>query len=330
MEYDWVITGGCGFIGTNLIKYILEKKLSRTLTVVDNLSVGCEKQFREVFQDYSITSHLDAASAIRLIVGDITCFDTAKRVTHNADIVVHLAANTGVQSSILDPMADLKNNVIGTVNYLEASRLNNIKKFIFASSNAPLGLADPPIHEALPCSPISPYGASKLSGESYCAAYYGSYGLKTTALRFSNVYGPYSRNKSSVIAKFIRQAFQGEAWILNGGGEQTRDFLYIDDLVDALVKIALHNNAANLYQVATNEETLVLTLVEKLAKIMKEQFGIEAKIAMGNNLPGDVKRNYADVKKIKKEIQWEPKIKLDQGLAITCQWFKTDRQSLLS
>ena len=148
------------------------------------------------------------------------------KVAKGIDTIIHLAANTGVGPSIEKPQVDMSVNIIGTFNYLEASRVNKISKFIFASSGAPIGEVEPPIHEEIPPHPLSPYGASKLAGEGYCSAYKNTFGIETVVLRFGNVYGPGSINKSSVVAKFIRKAINGDILEIYGDGMQTRDFIY--------------------------------------------------------------------------------------------------------
>ena len=147
---------------------------------------------------------------VELIVGDIRDADKTLKVCKGIDVIVHLAANTGVGPSVEDPRTDMEANIIGTFNMLDAARQNKVKKFIFASSGAPIGECEPPIHEELAPHPVSPYGASKLAGEGYCSAYYRTFDVSTVALRFGNVYGPGSSHKSSVLAKFIRQALSGK------------------------------------------------------------------------------------------------------------------------
>ena len=136
--------------------------------------------------------------------------------------------------SVENPRLDMECNVIGTLNMLEGARMHKVKRFIFASSGAPIGECEPPIHEEMAPHPVSPYGASKLAGEGYCSAYFRTFDVETIALRFGNVYGPGSGHKNSVVAKFIRQAMQGETLEIYGDGKQTRDFIYIDDLIQAI------------------------------------------------------------------------------------------------
>ena len=155
------------------------------------------------------------------------------------DAVVHLAAQTGVPKSLLNPRGDCQLNIVGTLNMLEACRAaqNGASgpRFVFASSNAPLGRQTPPATEDKAPLPVSPYGASKLAGEAYCLAYHGSWGLGTVALRFGNVYGPYSAHKTSVVAKFLDDIETSGSIVIDGDGLQTRDFIYVEDLARALL-----------------------------------------------------------------------------------------------
>ena len=236
---NWLITGGCGFIGTSLIaRLLLNTDVKHNIRILDNLSTGTRADLSSVasfLEVESIDNLSISLDGVELVVGDILDEGLAYKVTKNIDVIVHLAANTGVGPSVENPRFDCFTNVIGVFNYLDAARINKVPRFIFASSGAPAGEVDPPIHEELPPHPVSPYGASKLAGEGYCSAYNKSFGIDTVMLRFGNVYGPRSLHKSSVVAKFIRQALDGETLEVYGDGTQTRDFIYIDDLVDALI-----------------------------------------------------------------------------------------------
>ena len=210
----WLITGGCGFIGSSLIRKLVGEG-GHYIRILDNLSVGSREDLGQVctFSELSIDDFSsnfrelssEMSSKVHLIVGDIKDPETCMTCCKDIDVVVHLAANTGVAPSVENPREDMENNILGTLNMLEAARRHKVKRFIFASSGAPIGECEPPIHEEMAPHPVSPYGASKLAGEGYCSAYYRSIGLETVVLRFGNVYGPGSTHKSSVIAKFIKQ-----------------------------------------------------------------------------------------------------------------------------
>ena len=343
---SYLITGGCGFIGVNLIDYLLKTSPKIKIRVLDNLSVGTREDLVEVCNFIEIdTSSLSPqhsalspkkSSPVELVIGDIRDFDTCLKCSQGIDVVVHLAANTGVAPSVEDPRSDMEANVIGTFNMLEASRQNKIQKFIFASSGAPLGEVNPPIHEEIAPKPVSPYGASKLAGEAYCSAYYRTFGLKTISLRFGNVYGPRSKHKSSVVAKFFKRALFGEPLEIYGDGNQTRDFIYIDDLIQAIIlAVNPQSSASNthcsvlspspwgeVFQIATYKETTVNEIAAKIKEIVESFLDQSVKIVHTSPRRGDVRRNYSDISKAKKILGYKPKYDLDKGLRATFEYFK--------
>jgi len=213
-------------------------------------------------------------------------------------------------------------NVVGTFNYLEAARLNSVGRFIFASSGAPAGEVEPPIHEELPLHPVSPYGASKLAGEGYCSAYNKTFGIDTVMLRFGNVYGPGSLHKSSVVAKFIRQAVDGETLEIYGDGSQTRDFIYIDDLVSAvLLASKAPNIGGETFQIATSKETTVGEMAEILVNALSDAGLKNIKLSHTEKRLGDVMRNYSDTSKAKRLLGWAAKSNLEYGIKKTVRYF---------
>lgn len=292
--------------------------------VLDNLMTGTREdlalaaQYREISQN-AIPS---TPAGVELIVGDILDDQLAIRVTKGCDIIVHFAANTGVGPSVEDPRADMMANVIGTFNYLEAARINQIPRFIFASSGAPAGEVEPPIHEELPPHPVSPYGASKLAGEGYCSAYKRTFGIDTVMLRFGNVYGPGSIHKSSVVAKFIRSALAGEPLEIYGDGTQTRDFIYINDLIDAVMLAAtVPGIGGEAFQIATNRETTVGEMAEKLVYTLQTGGVADIRLINAETRLGDVKRNFSDTSKAKRMLGWQPQVTLNDGLKKTVSYF---------
>ena len=322
---NWLITGGCGFLGRNLIKELLKKNREISIRVIDNLSVGKIADLHyatDQFEEVNIANVQWNSRKIEVVVGDIMDADLALQVSREVDVIVHLAANTGVGPSVQNPRMDCTINVIGTFNYLEAARQNKVKRFVFASSGAPIGECEPPIHEELACHPVSPYGASKLAGEGYCSAYYKSFGVETVALRFGNVYGPGSTHKSSVVAKFIKQAINGEALEIYGSGKQTRDFIYTEDLVHAIWLAATKENVGGeIFQVATNKETTVVEITELLVEVIRKYGVNSVKVIHGEKRVGDVMRNFSDTSKAKEKLGWENLINLADGLNYTVKWF---------
>jgi UDP-glucose 4-epimerase len=294
------------------------------IRIVDNLSTGTREDLGRVtkFHELSSRETIGAPQGVELFVVDIIDDQLALQVTKGCDIIVHFAANTGVGPSVDNPRADMLTNVVGTFNYLEAARINKIPRFIFASSGAPAGEVDPPIHEELPPHPVSPYGASKLAGEGYCSAYKRTFGIDTIMLRFGNVYGPGSIHKSSVVAKFIRRALAGEILEIYGDGTQTRDFIYIDDLIDAVMLAAtVPNIGGEAFQIASSRETTVGEMAEKLVATLTAAGVRSINLINAETRLGDVKRNFSDTSKAKQRLGWEPKLELDEGLRRTVSYF---------
>jgi UDP-glucose 4-epimerase len=319
----WLITGGCGFLGTSLIHRLL-KEGGHDVRVLDNLSTGTREDLSNVSTFRELTADLITTypEGVELVVGDILDEQLALNVTKNCDVIVHFAANTGVGPSVEDPRADCMANVIGTFNYLEAARLNEVPRFIFASSGAPAGEVEPPIHEELPPHPVSPYGASKLAGEGYCSAYNKSFGIDTVILRFGNVYGPGSLHKSSIVAKFIRQALKGETLEIYGDGAQTRDFVYIDDLINAvMLAVTTSGIGGEAFQIASNRETTVGEITDKLVQVMQEYGVKNISVINGETRLGDVKRNYSDTSKAKTRLGWQPTMSQNEGIKNTVKYF---------
>ena len=319
---NWLITGGCGFIGTSLIKTLINES-NHNIRVLDNLTTGTRDDLLEVcsYSEVSVES-VGEFNGIELIVGDILDEELAVKVTKNADVIIHLAANTGVGPSVENPRADCMANVIGTFNYLEAARINNVPRFVFASSGAPAGEVEPPIHEELPPHPVSPYGASKLAGEGYCSAYHKTFNIQTVMLRFGNVYGPGSLHKSSIVAKFIRQALNKETLEVYGDGTQTRDFIYIDDLINALrLAVVTEGIGGEAFQIASNQETTVGEITEKMVEILIQNGINNINVINGETRLGDVKRNYSDTSKAKNRLGWQPTMNQNEGLKKTVEYF---------
>lgn len=330
---DWLITGGCGFIGRNLIRALQQGAKPPLIRVVDNLSVGQRGELERVCPVVELDPEtleprepVPDVPHVTLVVGDIRDAGLVARAIEGCRTVVHLAANTGVGPSVADPMLDCTTNVLGTLNCLEAARHARVERFIFASSGAPIGECEPPLHEELPAHPVSPYGASKLSGEAYCSAYKRTFRLDTVCLRFSNVYGPLSGHKSSVVAKFIREALQDGEWEIYGDGGQTRDFIYVDDLVAAILLAGERPDiGGEVFQIASNAETTVAELVEQLRRVLADH-GITAP-TLRHSAPrlGDVKRNFADTAKANRLLGWRCQVPLALGLAKTVEWFLGQR-----
>ena len=307
-----LVTGGLGFIGSNATRALL-KSNDVELTVIDDLSIGQPADLCE--------------GGYELIEGSILNKSLVAKLVGSHDCVLHFAADTRVLDSIVDPEYNYSVNVEGTLNILNSMRNSNCKKIVFASTGGAIGGdIKPPLNEEIVPRPISPYGASKLCGEGYLNAYGANYGIDATSLRFSNVYGPYSYRKGSVVASFMKSILRGEGKLtINGDGMQSRDFVYIDDLVNAIT-FCVNNSTSGVYQLGSGVETTVLELVDTLKEVIGDTMFPE--LEFGPKLTGEVDRNYSDISKARKELQFEPTFLLKDGLRITWDWFLKNRESL--
>ena len=301
-----LITGGCGFVGTNLAEYLLANG-GYKLTLLDNFS-------NAVFGAASC----EGASMVRIIGGDIRDRHTCLAATEGQDAVVHLAADTQVIESLRNPDHCCEVNIQGTINLLEACRLNHVQQFAFASSNAAIGGTASPVNEDAVPRPVSPYGAAKLAGEALCSAYAHSYGVCAVALRFSNVYGPHCQRKTSVVARFMCQLMEGQPLTIFGNGSQSRDFIHTADLCHAihLCLSAEKQNAGGIFQVASGIETSVLKLVEVVAEVMHVKPALRFEPAR----TGEIVTNVSDTSRIRQHLGFTPKVALIAGIDSLYQW----------
>jgi UDP-glucose 4-epimerase len=300
-----LVTGGGGFVGANLVRRLLQADCQ--VTIYDNFSAG---RF----------GYLDGLP-VQIVEGDILDNESMVKIVREQDGVVHLAANSGVPQSLLEPRLDFEANALGTLNVLEACRAclpGRAIKFVMASSSAPLGRQKPPIREDIAPLPISPYGASKLAAEGYCLAYHGSWGLPTIALRFSNAYGPFSGHKTSVVAVYFRNILSGQTLAVEGGGNQTRDFIYVDDICRAIEAALGSDVSGEIFQIATGRETSI----SELGAVISETAGQDARLSRAPARKGDVERSFSSIDKAAKMLKWSPRTELRDGLKLTWQWFK--------
>lgn len=318
----WLITGGCGFIGRNLIARLAAT--DARIRVLDNAAVCGPEDLGRVCAVERVTdgSTPPAQGVVQFMQGDVRDEKATQDACRHADIIVHLAANTGVPKSVADPVLDFQVNAWGTFRMLEAARRAGARRFIFASSGAPAGNATPPVTEMTVPRPISPYGASKLAGEGYCSAYAHCFGVETVALRFSNVYGPWSAHKTSVVARFLGDALRGREWEIYGDGSQTRDFLHVEDLVRAILCAAEAGGVGGeVFQISTGREHTLLELAACLTKALADR-GVKVPPAR-HDAPrlGDMPRNYADPARAAAMLGWKSRIGLEEGVRATVDWF---------
>jgi UDP-glucose 4-epimerase len=297
-----LVTGGAGFVGVNLAPVLADQGYATRC--FDNFSTGRREDAERATYD-------------EIIEGDILDPAALAEAARGCTQVVHLAAQCGVPASVEDPLHDCEVNVRGTLHALIAARDAGVEGFVLASSSAPLGEITPPAHEGLVPRPTSPYGASKLAGEGYCSAFAGSYGLSTIALRFSNVYGPYSYHKGSVVAAFCKQAIAGEPLIVYGDGSQTRDFVFVEDLCRGIASAVTTAGSGLVAHIASGTETTVLDLARQIS----DRLG-EVTIEHRPGRAGDVTRSVSDISLARRRFGFEPRVTLAEGLDRTVAWFR--------
>ena len=299
-----VVTGGLGFVGKNFALYNARMPEPHELHSIDWFEQAPEAD-HDLFHSSTVA-----------------CFasDAARPVYEGADVVLHLAATTTVQESIEDPYRSFNNNVIKTQALLDHLRTAAPRAhFVFASTGgAIIGEHDGPIHEDIAARPLSPYGATKLAVEGLLTAYTGSFGMPTAAMRFSNVYGPNSERKSSVVAAFCKNYMQTGRLRINGDGRQTRDYIYVDDISQALWRV-IERRATGPFQLGTGVKTSILELVEILRSIDPDK---ALEVEHGPDLPGEVKHNVCDITRARTVLGFEPEYDLDRGVSETLAWFR--------
>jgi UDP-glucose 4-epimerase len=299
-----LITGGAGFIGSTLARLLIDR--GDRVRILDDLSAGQRAYLDGVEHELIVAGLADARA-----VGDAMM---------GADAVVHLAAKASIPESLADPVGTFDINVTRLLGVLDAARRSGVRRFVFASSNAAVGDHEPPASEENVPHPISPYGASKLAGEAFCQAYAASYGMTACALRFANVYGPFSLHKQSVVAAWLRAVLGGEPLRINGDGEQTRDFVYVEDIargVLAALDAPPGMVAGEVFQVGTGRETSI----NELAAAVGRATGRTVVTRHGPALAGDVRRNVSRVDKATDRLGFRAGVTIDEGLERTVRWW---------
>ena len=298
-----LVTGGCGFIGANLVRMLLDK--GQQVMVFDNLSTGT----RDYMDGLDIT----------FSEGDIRDTGALGDALAGADRVVHLAAYGSVVESVEDPQTNFEMNVVGTFNVLNQAVRHNIRKLVFSSTGGALiGDAIPPVNEQSLPKPISPYGAGKLCAEAYCHAFSKSYGINTVCTRFANVYGPYSQHKSGVINQFFKKITQDEALIIYGDGSSTRDYIHVSDLCNGITRALLNDNVSNdVIHLASGRETSLRQLAELMITVSGKT---DHPIEFRDKRTGEVDRNFARYDYAKEVLGFEPQYTLEEGLQEAWDW----------
>ncbi|MGY5142958.1 MAG: NAD-dependent epimerase/dehydratase family protein [Candidatus Nitrosopumilus sp. bin_32a] len=296
------VTGGAGFIGKHLIKKLQNE---HELIVYENFSSSSEEDFLNLLKNN-----------ISLIKGDLTNYSLLKKSLEGVDLVIHLAAKIDILESIKHPANTHKINVEGSLNMLRSCIENNIKNFIFASSAAIYGNpSEIPVSEKTIPNPVSPYGAEKLSLEFYAKSFANAYNMNCISLRFFNVYGKGQSNEyAGVITKFTEKIQLNQSLPIFGDGENTRDFIHVDDLVDGIVKSIsnIEGKKGNVYNLASGKSTSIKELAELMISISKK----DLKLNFTDPRPGDLLHSLASIELAKEDLGFEPKISLKEGLSI--------------
>ena len=292
-----LVTGGAGFIGKHIVNYLLKKKY--TVTIFDNFSNSKKDSIVDLIK-----------LGAKVIEGDIKKIEDIQNACIGQNTVVHLAAKISVPESIKNPIETFENNVDGTKNVLIASKKNNVKKIIAASSAAVYGKSDPNVKltEDFQMNPISPYGDSKRKMELEIKKFAVKNNVSCTILRFFNIYGiGQTPEYSGVITKFIERIKENKSLIIFGDGLQTRDFIAIDDVVESIHNAILSSKSGT-YNIASGE----ITTIKEIAELMISIKGIKIDIEYTEELKGDIRNSHADISLAKKEINYFPKCKIDK------------------
>lgn len=304
-----LVTGGAGFIGSSIVHSLAAEN---EVMVLDDLSSGTYDNIADVADEKTVT----------FVKGSITDTSLLAIVCNNVDYIFHLAACASVPKSITDPKLNNEVNITGTLNILEAARKHDVKKVVFSSSAAIYGNTSAlPINESTPFDPLSPYAASKIMGEYYCSLYTRLYDLPTVALRYFNVYGPRQDPNSdyaAAIPHFIHRTRAGDPPVIYGDGSQTRDFVYVEDVVRANVMAAL-SEKTGAYNIAGGTRTSI----DDLARMICDITGVTKDPIYTEERAGDIKHSYADISRARDELKFEPKVELREGLKMTVGWFSS-------
>ena len=290
-----LVTGGAGFLGSHLVRAL--SKEGHLIRVLDDLSTGSLENIK--------------GCDVEFIRGDIREYSTVKDALKDIDVVVHLAALIDVPESIEKPVEYFEVNSYGTFNVARAS--DNINTLIFSSSCAVYGNPERlPIDENHKLNPLSPYAASKISGEAYITGYANIYGYRPVILRYFNIYGPkQTKAYAGVISEFTKRALRGEPPIIYGDGEQTRDFIHVEDAVDAILKAIKEERARGVYNIGSGNAVKIKDLAYLILKLAGRT---EIRPVYIAPRPGDIRNSVADITRANKELGFEPRVKLDRGI----------------
>lgn len=309
----YLVTGGAGFIGSNLVDSLLKR--GESVRVLDNLSTGKRE---------NIAPYLDR---IEFLEADLRDMDACRRAVEGVDYVLHQAALASVPRSVSDPLMSNEVNVTGTLQLLLAARDARVKRLVFAASSSAYGDTPTlPKEESMAPHPLSPYAINKLAGEEYCKVFHSLYGLETVALRYFNVFGPRQDPESqyaAVVPKFITSLLSGKRPRIFGDGEQSRDFTYVENVVEAnLLATQAPEAAGQMMNIACGERMTLNELAEFLRQELKSP--LEAEHVAPR--PGDILHSWANIDRARRLLDFKPKVAVREGLRRTLAWYKAQWQ----
>jgi UDP-glucose 4-epimerase len=311
-----LVTGGGGFIGSHLASRLVS--LGHEVRILDNFATGRRSNV------------LAMGGEVELVEGDIQSYERVHNAVTGCEVVLHQAALPSVPRSVQDPLTSNATNVTGALNVLLASRDAGVRRVIFASSSSVYGRAGDsgPKREDMAPAPISPYAVAKLAAEGYCRAFAEIYGLETVALRYFNVFGPRQDPRSqyaAVIPNFITALMRGERPTIFGDGEQSRDFTYVDNVIDANIQaLEAEPVAGRVYNVACGQR---VTLNELFAQL-RELIDCRVEPIYAHPRPGDLRHSLADLTRAREELGYQPRIMLREGLRRMLDYFRDQLESI--
>jgi nucleoside-diphosphate-sugar epimerase len=310
----YVVTGGGGFIGSHIVENLVRQR--NTVKVIDNFSTGKRENVGAFKND------------VEIIEADLAETKNLAQFLKGADYVIHQAAIPSVPKSILDPFKSHDANVNGTLNLLLACRDVGVKRVVYASSSSLYGDSPTlPKHESMMPNPLSPYGAQKLFAEMYCQVFTKAYGIETVSLRYFNVFGPRQDSTSQysgVLALFIPAVLQGRRPTIYGDGLQSRDFTYVQNVVEAnLLACKLPGVGGQVFNVACGDRITVNSMLHQINKIV----GVDISPVYAEPRSGDIKHSQADITRAREHLGFEPKVSFEEGLRATVEWYRKNLAS---
>ena len=304
----YLVPGGAGFIGSNIVRTLVRQ--GHSVRVLDNFATGKNENLA------------DCASQIELVEGDIRDFWTCLDAVEGCDFVLHQAALPSVQRSVANPQTTNEINVGGILNMLEAARRHRVKRFVYASSSSVYGDTPtlPKVETMIP-NPLSPYATTKLTGEYYCRNYTQLYGLPTISLRYFNIFGPHQDPNShyaAVVPRFVMALLEGRQPTVFGDGEQSRDFTYIENAVQANLAACERGTPGGAYNIACGDRFTLNHLLTVLGEII----GTHVTPVYTDPRPGDIKHSQADIEAARRDLEYHPRVTFEQGLRLTVDWYR--------